>query len=281
METQRPGRFLSTSHSRSFTTTYAVRLRSGLELTPTTKASPRSREGSSFHQGRWPRPAPKGEPRPAQLERGRRGGGGGSQAQGYRSGPRSHPHRFLGSYSRAPLVLPRGSWEGLGSHALCKVPALPPVAVSRLSSAPRAGREQGSFPRNPGFLGCAHLGQTAAVLGVLAAQHLLQLVHVDPQTPPIALAPRTDLPGARPPPLRPPPTTASPAQAPAHLPARHAPRQPRPRRQLQGVTRAGPGEFWSSRPNTELAARPGFTLSFQRRAPPCARAWRNSGQALC
>lgn len=84
-----------------------------------------------------------------------------------------------------------------------------------------------------------------------------------------------------PPPLRPPPTTASPAQAPAHLPARHAPRQPRPRRQLQGVTRAGPGEFWSSRPNTELAARPGFTLSFQRRAPPCARAWRNSGQALC
>lgn len=87
METQRPGRFLSTSHSRSFTTTYAVRLRSGLELTPTTKASPRFREGSSFHQGRRPRPAPKGEPRPAQLERGRRGGGVRPRAAGQAHAP--------------------------------------------------------------------------------------------------------------------------------------------------------------------------------------------------
>lgn len=238
METQRPGRFLSTSHSRSFTTTYAVRLRSGLELTPTTKASPRSREGSSFHQGRWPRPAPKGEPRPAQLERGRRGGDG---VRSRDTGQAHAPTRtdFLGLTPEPPSSSREEVGKGSGATPSAKSPRCH-LWQCPLSSAPRAGREQGSFPRNPGFLGCAHLGQTAAVLGVLAAQHLLQLVHVDPQTPPIALAPRTDLPGARPPPLRPPPTTASPAQAPAHLPARHAPRQPRPRRQLQGVTRAGP-----------------------------------------
>lgn len=109
------------------------------------------------------------------------GEGGGLQVQGPRRprDPHFHSQRFLESRTRAP-VLPRGSWEGIGSHALCKVPALPPVALSRLSSAPRVGGEQGSCPRNPGCQGCAHLGQTAAVLGVLAAQHLLQLVHVGP-----------------------------------------------------------------------------------------------------
>lgn len=40
METQRLGRSLSTSRSRSFTTIYAVRIRSGLELTPHNQSQP-------------------------------------------------------------------------------------------------------------------------------------------------------------------------------------------------------------------------------------------------
>lgn len=99
--------------------------------------------------------------------------------------------------------------------------------------------------------------------------------------PPLAFAPPTTLPGAQPPPLRPPPTTARPAQAPAHLPARHAPRQPRPLSELLGVTWGGAervGVKSARRYLTrKLAVRPGFADSFHRPAPPCARAWKNTG----
>lgn len=125
------------------------------------------------------------------------------------------------------------------------------------------GEEQGCFPGNPGSpapshgqqprapqapasprhgrAGGTHLGQAAPVLGVLAAQHLLQLVHPGPVR--AAAAPRRPPPVA---PLRPrpfrvrapprcPPTWPRPAQAPTPAP----PRAPGRRVSDQGAGRAG------------------------------------------
>ena len=78
--------------------------------------------------------------------------------------------------------------------------------------------QEGGAPR------CTHLGQAAPILSVLAAQHLLQLVHGEtgpPGCPSRRLLRCLSLRFFRVPPL-PPPTTARPAQVPAHLAPAHA-----------------------------------------------------------
>jgi hypothetical protein len=170
--------------------------------------------------------------------------------------------------------------EGSGATPSTKL-ALPPVAVSRQSSARRAGGQQGSCPRNANSPGARTSDRPLRSSVSWPLRTFFSLSMSGSRPPPLAFAPPTTLRGAQPPPLRPLPTTARPAQAPAHLPARHAPRQPRPLNELLGVTRGGAervGVKSARRYLTrKLAARPGFTDSFQRPAPPCARAWNNAG----
>lgn len=233
-------------------------------------------------------------------------GVGGRRTQVNRRGrpePSARARASLGARGVGRRVCTEPGPEGEGggrAELLSGHPGSPAPSHRRLPAPPSPAPTPGArepAPRPGG--GRAHLGQAAPVLGVLPAQHLLQLVHpgplrASPSAAACCAARSPALPGARP------------AQAPAHLAATGAgaPRAPRPppaaRRRparcygrvlVQGVGRGwtsgnrGPPSLLHVNPRPRLpAALPaprvpradaecprGGAAGTHRRARPCAR----------